>query len=280
MIEHCLRANLDEDAPNFYDIHSNVAVGTFRLKVPNEAAVEKLAKGGLVLQTGADCPPTKSGLSACGYKHLRVSAKNVIFGKAYGRAAVAIQRQCLEEGANVTVAEVQATMDAIDYIYPYVPAYQDACRARVTDPCWIRNPSGRLRRFIPSDDREVLGDLQRKAMNFVPQSEVADQMNKALYLLKNDPDKERLNYKIVLQLHDAALFRVPVRSVAEFFPVLQRCMVDHPSLGFRSCTLDGLPYPDSPVYKFGIDVKICERWAVSISKERADELGIPYKFGA
>jgi len=59
MIEHCLRANLPEDDPNHYDIHSNVAVTSF----------------------GLQCEPTKAGLAALGKAPLRIGAKNIIFGR-------------------------------------------------------------------------------------------------------------------------------------------------------------------------------------------------------
>lgn len=58
MIEHVRRNALPEDDPDFYDIHSNIAVTAFRL----------------------NCAPTKHGLASIGKKHLRVAAKAVVFG--------------------------------------------------------------------------------------------------------------------------------------------------------------------------------------------------------
>jgi uracil-DNA glycosylase family 4 len=58
MLDHCLRANLDDDDPNQYDIHSNIAVQSFQL----------------------DCEPNKQGLKDSGNKGKRVAAKNIIFG--------------------------------------------------------------------------------------------------------------------------------------------------------------------------------------------------------
>lgn len=55
MIDHATRNQLPEEHPNFYDIHSNIAVYAFKLK----------------------CPPTKQGLEAVGKKHLRIVAKCV-----------------------------------------------------------------------------------------------------------------------------------------------------------------------------------------------------------
>ena len=58
MIEHVRRNALSEDDPDYYDIHSHIAVKAFHL----------------------DCEPTKKGLASIHAKHLRVAAKAVVFG--------------------------------------------------------------------------------------------------------------------------------------------------------------------------------------------------------
>lgn len=58
MIEHCRRNMLPENHPDYYDIHSNVAVQSF----------------------GLSCEPTKKGLKSIGKAHLRVAAKCVAAG--------------------------------------------------------------------------------------------------------------------------------------------------------------------------------------------------------
>ena len=58
MIEHVRRNALPESDPNFYDMHSHMAVAAFHLP----------------------CEPTKKGLKSIGKKHLRVAAKAVVFG--------------------------------------------------------------------------------------------------------------------------------------------------------------------------------------------------------
>lgn len=58
MIEHVRRNALSEDDPDFYDIHSHIAVKAFQL----------------------NCEPTKKGLASIHCKHLRVAAKAVVFG--------------------------------------------------------------------------------------------------------------------------------------------------------------------------------------------------------
>jgi uracil-DNA glycosylase family 4 len=260
MLDHCLRANLPDDDSNQYDIHSNIAVTAFRL----------------------DCEPTKAGLASIGAKGKRVAAKNIIFGVGYGRTAEACARQCQEEAKSaedhIDATEAQIIIDTIFATYPGVPALQEKLRARVHKPGWLRNCFGRLRRFITTSDRAAMGELERQALNFPFQSMVADAVSYALYHLKHHPRKAELGYRIVLQIHDAIVLEVPVRSLnAVYDEIMPACMVDRVS--FRACDLDGVPFPDSPVYRFGIDRDVVTRWGLPLSWDECDAIGIERKYG-
>lgn len=256
MIDHCLRAALPEDHPNHYDIHSNVAVRAFNL----------------------DCEPTKSGLESIDRVDLRVGAKNVIFGGGYGRSAEAIARQAQEEGVDMTEEQAERIMHAIFDIYSGIPILQQGLRERASNPGWIRNCFGRLRRVIASNDRVVQGELERQFLNFPFQSMVADAVSLALDNLYTDSRRERLGYRIVLQLHDAIMLEVPVESLVEVYDeVLPDCMEQQVS--FKSCDFDGRPYADSPDYHFSIDRDVMLRWGEKIDIELCQELRIPERFG-
>jgi uracil-DNA glycosylase family 4 len=58
MIDHCQRGNLDKKDPNYFDLHSQLAVKTFKL----------------------NCEPTKEGLEAIGRPELRNAVKCVVAG--------------------------------------------------------------------------------------------------------------------------------------------------------------------------------------------------------
>jgi len=256
MIDHCLRSNLPEDDPNHYDLHSHVAVETF----------------------GLNCPPTKKGLAAVGHKGKRVGAKNVIFGGNYGRSAEAIARQCQEEGVEMSVEEVQQVMNALYTRYSEIPVLQSQLRARVGNEGWLRSCMGRLRRFIPSADKQVMGELERQALNFPFQSHVADAVSLALHYLMTHENRDSLGYRVVLTIHDAIVLEVPVRSVdAVVDSVLPECMVDR--VAFQACDCNGHPYQDSPFYNFGIDVDVMTHWGVTPSKKECEGIGIDSKYG-
>ena len=255
MIEHCLRGQLPETDPNYYDIHSNVCVVAFKL----------------------DCSPTKSGLVSIGKKDLRTAAKATIFARNYGGGAETITRRIKEEATQVTVDEVQAMLDAIDAIYPDTKRYQEECFARVLNPGWLASCFGARRRFIPSEDQMVMREMGRIAANFPMQGGVAGAMNIGLYNLLTHPRKEAIGYKIILQIHDAVLLEVPTEHVAEVYDViLPECLE---TVTFKSCNLDGIAYPNSIDYHFATDKKVCYRWGVQLKHSDCDEFGIEHRFG-
>lgn len=147
LIDHAVRSTLPKSDPRFYDIHSAVAVQTFRL----------------------GCAPTKKGLASLGMEHLRTAAKARFFGYAYGQGSEAAVRKAMEEvegKADITIEHMEMLTDGLKTNYPKLAPYFAACRERVLDPGWICNSFGRYRRFRKTDDRQALGELQRQAMNF------------------------------------------------------------------------------------------------------------------
>lgn len=280
MIEHVRRAQLPESHPDFYDIHSNVAVTAFRLTVPNQKAVEKLADIGIVLQIGDPCPPLKDALAACGYKSLRVAAKNVIFGFAYGRGAEAISRQCKEEGADVSIAQAQQLIDNLIIMYPGLAPFFGMLRGRVSWPGWQRSDFGYLRRTTGSNDRKVLGDIERQFMNFRVQNAVAGAVSRACdYLIEYRKTHPNISYRMCLQIHDALLLEVPVQHAEYVYDVvLPECMVK--SVPIWPCDADGerLTHIKEPYY-FGIDREVMLRWGEKIvDVEAARAWGVPERF--
>jgi DNA polymerase I-like protein with 3'-5' exonuclease and polymerase domains len=144
LIEHARRSALPEDHPDYFDIHSNIAVRAFQL----------------------NCLPTKKGLKSIDKIALRTAAKAVFFGYLYGQGAESAARKAREEGADVTTQDAQALIDSLNSTYPLLAEFFDECRSRAIDPGWLRNCFGRYRRFSETFDRQVIGESQRQAMNF------------------------------------------------------------------------------------------------------------------
>lgn len=273
MIEHAKRNQLAENDPDFYDIHSNVAKLAFQL----------------------DCPPTKSGLAAIGKKHIRIVAKSVVFGIAYGRGARAIATAAKEQGIDISVEEAQKVIDTIFTMYPRLVPFFKECKERARgnyiDPFTekrvehnvICNCYGRFRRFPSSGNDNSLGaEFERQAMNFPIQSMIASAVSRAIAYLHNYKQKHYRKtgdelFKILLQIHDAILFEVPYEHV-EFVceEVLPTYMRD--SVPIWPTGLDGMPTGDGP-YTLGIEAEVMHHWGEALSFDEASSIGIPTGIG-
>ena len=251
MIDHTSRGNLPESHPDYYDIHSRMAVEAFHLT----------------------CEPTKTGLKSIGRKGLRVAAKNVIFGLPYGRQAPAIARQCREEGVVISVEDTQGLIDAYFTKYSRVGGFIQACQQCVEDPQWLMTAFKRIRRFYASSDSSVLGEQQRQAQNFPIQGTVADAVNQALCNLYCYRMQSDVVYRLLLQIHDAILAEVPIAHARAYVnEVLPECMVQRVPIWPRR--LNGELIQGRGPYYFGIDVKVQQNWGERIAPALAEQLGL------
>lgn len=259
MTEHVRRNSLPETNPDYYDIHSHVAVAAFQLT----------------------CPATKVGLKQAGQSHLRTVAKSVIFGIAYGRGAKAIAQAAEEEGIHIQVNEAEAIISAIFSTYPRLEPFFNACRQRVKHPRWLQNSFGRLRRFPLARSLSELGGFEREAMNFPVQSLIADAVSQAIHNLvqyRRNHSTADVDYRLLLQIHDAVLLEVPIRSVARVVDeVLPACLCQQ--VPIWPCNPAGQQTGAGP-HHLGIDVKVAKNWGVSLSAAETNSLGLPARFAA
>lgn len=272
MQDHCLRsmhpdAGYDEKGnpskggkyphPDYYDIHSNVAVLAFHL----------------------NCQPTKGGLKSIGKAHFRTLAKNVIFGIAYGRGAKAIALQAKEQGVNVTVEEAQQVIDTIFQLYKeLVPFFQEA-KDRALDEKWLCHCFGRLRRFPNSADYKMEGEFERQAMNFPIQGMIASAVDRGLAWLDHEIDQQNLqdDIRLLLQMHDAGLVEARYEMVPYAIELIKWAMVDQ--VPIYPSTLDGVPTGAGPYY-LGLEFSVEKHWGAKFSREECERFGLSTEFAA
>lgn len=254
MIEHCRRNNLEEDDPDYYDIHSAMAVAAFHL----------------------NCPPTKHGLKSIQRSALRVAAKTLIFGSLYGRGDEAILRAILEETKGVTLQDVRRLRETLFSRYSRLRDFFSACAERVINPGYIRNCFGRLRRFTPTSDREALAKLQREAGNFPIQSGIADIVHNWMYLIQSRSDRYdafgRPRYRLLLQIHDALLAECRVSALNWFVDEVIKPTLA--SIAVYACDLDGRRLPGIAPYHLHTDISLHFRWGVDLTEEERRRYGI------
>ena len=261
MIDHVRRSGFDESDPDYYDIHSNVAVSAF----------------------GLACPATKKGLASIGKAALRTAAKAVVFGYAYGQQAEATSRKAKQEGADVSVEQAQRLIDGLVAMYEALPHYFHSCREMSQNPGYIVNCFGRYRRFVPTRERDVVSEQQRQAMNFPIQSAVADAMSRALdhlYWYRHEQENPDLWYDIVLQVHDAVVLEVPYHCVDWVVnDVIPTCMSKRVEV--YPCHLDGTRYTQAGPFHLQVPPPdIFRKWSVPVTKEECKQMGISESYGA
>lgn len=253
MIAHCQRNQLDEDHPNYYDIHSAVACMAFKLT----------------------CPPTKAGLKSIGKTWLRNIAKTVIFGIAYGRGAKAIAFAAKEQGVNISVAEAQLLIDTIFQMYPRLTDFFNEAAYRVKVG-WMCHCFGRFRRVPPViDDFQREGEFERVLKNFPIQGGIASMLDRGTAYLRMAIREADLteDIRVLLTIHDAIILETRPHLVGYSAQLMRWAMCDQNPV--YPSDLGGEPITDRGPYMLDMDFEVFEHWGESMTKERRTELGVP-----
>jgi len=259
MLDHVQRNQLPEDHPDFYDIHSQIAVSSFRL--PCEPV------------KGHEADPEKGipavGLKGIGKAHLRVVAKSVIFGMLYGRGAAAIAEAVREENVFISVEEARQIIDAVAKTYPDAMKFLSIAAQSVYAPGYIIGVCGRPRRtpmcgHLPADK---LAEMERIFKNFPEQNFVAEAMRMALSNLYNWRFEHDDEYQICLQVHDEVLLCAPYAHVPNIVDtVLPKCMVEGTKIFARD--LRGNLITNRGPYSMGIDITVGTRYSEGLKDWR------------
>lgn len=292
MIEHVRRNNLDESDPDYYDIHSSIAVQAFRLTVPagnitNEALCRKLrlAVGisyaeAIGVEVGFPLPFTKRALEIVEKVNLRHAAKTVMFGRLYGQQAEAAARTIRQQGIDCSVDEAEVLSMTISHTYPDLDSFFAEAAGRPRNPGYMCTAMGRYRRFFETRERSVEGGQSREAMNFEMQSNVADGMQRALdhlYWFRYENYSPERMYRIILQVHDAVVLEVPIKSLDWVVnTVIPTCMSER--VVFYSSDFDGRPKSNVQYRLKAPPPDIYERWSVDLTKADCERLGINPKY--
>jgi DNA polymerase-1 len=252
MLGHVARNQLPESDPDYYDIHSHVAVAAFGLK----------------------CEPSKQGLKKTGKGYLRGIAKKVLFGIFYGRGPKAIAEECAAEGVRVTETEAQAVIDELDRMYPGLLPYFKECETRAGTPGWLATGFGRYCRFPQAMDTTQLKRFGRQAKNFPIQSTVADIVNRAVDFLSVRKTKEKLKTRIVLQIHDDLTLEVPLEEAKYVYEeLLPDTMIR--SVPVFPADLAGRIRPGAAPQYLGVEKKMFFEWGCPL--EDLSPFGISQK---
>ena len=137
---------------------------------------------------------------------MRRLAKTVNFGVIYGMSDYG-----LEQATELSRGEAAEFIAAYFEKYPGIKKYLESTKEQARKDGYVQTILGR-RRFIPeinASNRQVRESAERMAINMPVQGTSADIIKVAMINLYREIGRQRLESKMLLQVHDELIFEVP-----------------------------------------------------------------------
>lgn len=155
---------------------------------------------------------------------LRRKAKAVNFGIIYGMSSFG-----LSEGLNIDTKEAKDYINKYFATYKKVKEYLDEVVKQAEQNGYTRTIYGRIRPIneFKSSVPGIRAFAKRIAMNSPIQGSASDIMKKAMILVDESIEKEKLQSRIVLQVHDELLIDVKNGEEDKIKAILNKCMKEY-----------------------------------------------------
>lgn len=143
-------------------------------------------------------------------KEMRRKAKTANFGIIYG-----ISTFGLAERLNIPRSEAKQLIDGYFETFPQVKAYMEQSIETARQKGYVETLNGRKRMLpdINSHNSVVRGYAERNAINAPIQGSAADIIKIAMVRIFERFEKEGLQAKMILQVHDELNFSVPINEI-------------------------------------------------------------------
>jgi len=143
-------------------------------------------------------------------KTQRGQAKTVNFGILYGQGAFALAEQ-----TGLSRSEAKQMIEAYYETYPKLKEYMAAQVQRAREQGYVETILGRKRHLkdINSGNFVVRAHAERNAVNAPIQGSAADVVKMAMIKIQKELEKEKLQTKMLLQVHDELVFESPIDEV-------------------------------------------------------------------
>lgn len=151
----------------------------------------------------------------------RSNAKAVNFGIIYGQSAFG-----LSQNLNISRKEAKQIIDSYFEQYPKIKTYMDEIKEKAKNQGYVETIMDR-RRYLPdihSKNAIVRGYAERNAINAPIQGSAADIIKIAMIKVQNRLEKEKLNSKMILQVHDELIFDVPKKEKEKMSEIVKEEM--------------------------------------------------------
>jgi len=143
-------------------------------------------------------------------KTQRGQAKTVNFGILYGQGAFALAEQ-----TGLSRSEAKQMIEAYYETYPKLKAYMAEQVKSAREIGYVETILGRKRHLkdINSGNFVVRAHAERNAVNAPIQGSAADVVKMAMIKIQKELEKEKLQTKMLLQVHDELVFESPIDEV-------------------------------------------------------------------
>jgi DNA polymerase-1 len=154
-------------------------------------------------------------------KEMRYKAKSVNFGIIYGQGAFG-----LADNLGISRTEAKEIIDNYKKEFPGIQKYMDDTINFARENGYVETLMGRKRwlRDINSANFTVRGFAERNAINSPIQGTAADMIKLAMQKVHTAMKKEKMQSKMLLQVHDELVFDALKSEVKELKPLIIECM--------------------------------------------------------
>jgi len=234
------------------DLHSEVACRSFNLD-----PLPELNRVLRTLEESGDIGPYKEWNKdfKARFESQRVAAKTVNFGVMYGRRAPALAREIIRQGVDVSISDCESIINGVANNFKVAWKWLNDNAEFAVENEYIENAFGRRRYFqgVRELSERDQASVKREAKNSPIQGTVADLLARAginLYTLMNKTDVgNKLDFKILLPIHDAFLFEARKSQVKEISKAINLCM----------SKMNPVPNTD---YRLKLDIEVMDhRWS-------------------
>jgi DNA polymerase-1 len=151
----------------------------------------------------------------------RGAAKAVNFGILYGQSAFG-----LSQSLNITRTEAKGIIDSYYAQFSGLRGYMDQVVRDARETGYVETIMKR-RRYLPdinSGNAVVRGYAERNAVNAPIQGSAADIIKMAMIRIHDEIQKQHLESRMILQVHDELVFDVPMHEIDAMGALVKACM--------------------------------------------------------
>ncbi len=151
----------------------------------------------------------------------RGNAKTVNFGIIYGVSAFGLSQQ-----TTLSRSEASEIIKSYFQTYPGIHEYIETQKEYARQHGFVETMMGRKRylKDINSRNAVVRGHAERNAVNAPIQGSAADIIKLAMIRIHKELKEQKLETKMILQVHDELVFDTPVGEVEKVKPLIKQAM--------------------------------------------------------